>query len=54
MKTAMLADADLVIHDTKYYGEKKSFRFEAYTQKFYAAYQIKKQYGEPVSKAKQV
>jgi len=34
----MLADADQVIHDTKYYGEKKSFGFEAYTQKFYATY----------------
>ena len=50
----MLAEADRVIHDMKYYGEKKNFGFEAYTQKFYSAFQIKQQYGEAVWGSKQV
>ncbi|MGH7954898.1 MAG: hypothetical protein ACREOZ_02940 [Gloeomargaritales cyanobacterium] len=53
-KVAIVANADLVIKNTKYSGEKENFRFEDYTAKFIQAFQEKKMFGEEVQGAQQV
>ncbi|MGH7974081.1 MAG: hypothetical protein ACREBR_01045, partial [bacterium] len=53
-KVAIVANADYVIKNTKYTGEKRNFRFEDYTVKFIQAFQEKKTSGEEVQGAQQV
>ena len=53
-RLALLAEADRVLDETKFFGQRRNFTFETYTQRFLGAYQTKEQCHEPVAPQQQV